>query len=175
MRKETTGFVMILLLLCMLFVAGCAKNQALPSAETVEAPPAIAPQPQPVEPLPPAVSQVEKVEVPPIELERIHFAFDRYSLSAESLVTLAQDAKILIANPDVKVKIEGHCDSRGSDEYNLALGERRAQATMDYLVSLGVKPEQLQIISFGEESPLDPANTETAWAENRRAEFRKLD
>jgi peptidoglycan-associated lipoprotein len=70
-----------------------------------------------------------------------------------------------------KVKLEGHCDERGSDEYNLALGENRAKAALNYLVALGVPPEQLSIISYGKEKPLDNGHTEEAWAKNRRVEF----
>jgi peptidoglycan-associated lipoprotein len=105
------------------------------------------------------------------KLERIHFAFDRFTLSAAARDTLAANAAYLQTNPGVKVDIEGHCDERGSDEYNLALGQRRAQAARDYLVSLGVPPERLETVSYGEEKPLDSAGGEKAWAENRRAEF----
>ncbi|PLX81620.1 MAG: peptidoglycan-associated lipoprotein [Desulfuromonas sp.] len=104
-------------------------------------------------------------------LNRIHFAFDQFSLSGEARRTLTANADYLRANPGIKVKIEGHCDERGSDEYNLALGERRAQATKDYLASLGISSSRLMTISYGEEKPLDPASNEAAWAKNRRAEF----
>lgn len=104
-------------------------------------------------------------------LQRIHFAFDQFSLSPEARQTLAANADYLRANAGIKVKVGGHCDERGSDEYNLALGERRAQAAKDYLVSLGIASDRLSTISYGEEQPLDPASTEAAWAKNRRAEF----
>jgi len=71
----------------------------------------------------------------------------------------------------VKILIEGHCDERGTEEYNLALGEKRAKSTMDYLVSLGISPDRLRIISYGKSQPLDPGHDETAWAKNRRAQF----
>ena len=74
-------------------------------------------------------------------------------------------------NPRVRVEIEGHCDERGSDEYNLALGEKRAKAAMAYLSTLGVPPEQLSIISYGKERPLDAGQNEESWAKNRRVEF----
>lgn len=104
-------------------------------------------------------------------LNRIHFAFDQFSLSSEARRVLASNADFLRANPGIKVKIEGHCDERGSDEYNLALGERRAQAAKDYLASLGISMNRLMTISYGEEKPLDPSGGEGAWAKNRRAEF----
>ncbi len=105
-------------------------------------------------------------------LERIHFDFDQYVLTDEAKAILAKDAGLLRAAPAVKVLIEGYCDERGSDEYNLALGEKRALATKNYLVSLGVEADRLSVISYGEEMPLDPAHTPEAWAKNRRADFK---
>ena len=81
---------------------------------------------------------------------------------------------ILKSSPTLKVSIEGHCDSRGSDEYNLALGERRAHVVKSYLVSLGVASDRLETISYGEELPADSAMTKTAWAMNRRTEFKAI-
>ena len=107
----------------------------------------------------------------PASMERIYFDFDQYTLSSSARQTLEANAAFLKANPMVKARIEGHADERGSDEYNLALGERRARAARDYVVSLGVSPDRLAIISYGEEVPLDPRHTEDAWAKNRRAEF----
>lgn len=104
-------------------------------------------------------------------LMRIHFDFDRYELSEEARMTLANNAAYLKANPNTRIRIEGHCDERGSDEYNLALGERRAMAAKRYLQSLGVDTSRLTMISYGEERPLDPSSSEAAWAKNRRAEF----
>ena len=87
---------------------------------------------------------------------------------------MTANATILQLDPELKVSIEGHCDDRGSDEYNLSLGERRAQSVRAYLVSLGIEPQRLTTISYGEEKPLDTANNEMAWAKNRRAEFKLL-
>jgi len=101
----------------------------------------------------------------------IHFDFDSYELSSEARSTLALKANIMRRFPDVRVVIEGHCDERGTEEYNLALGERRARAAYEHLVILGVTPERMSIVSFGEERPVNPAHNETAWAENRRDEF----
>lgn len=105
-------------------------------------------------------------------LERIHFDFDQYVLTATSKSTLVSNAGLLRAAPAIKVLIEGHCDERGSDEYNLALGEKRALATKDYLISLGVAADRMSIISYGEEMPIDSAHTKEAWAKNRRANFK---
>lgn len=105
-------------------------------------------------------------------LERIHFAYNQFTLEAQARVTLEQNAVFLRNNPTLKVVIEGHCDERGSDEYNLALGERRAVAARNYLVSLGIPANRLTVISYGEERPLVAEANEEAWAQNRRAEFK---
>lgn len=107
-----------------------------------------------------------------VELERIHFAFDKYDLDTEARQTLQNNALYLEQNPDTSIILEGHCDERGSDEYNLALGEKRARAAAEYLENLGVDNDRIRTISYGEEKPLDPASNEEAWALNRRAEFK---
>lgn len=107
-------------------------------------------------------------------MERIHFDFDQFTLSAEARSVLGDNAKYLKANSGVQAVIEGHCDERGSDEYNLALGESRALAAKNYLVSLGINAKRLSVISYGEEKPLVNAANESAWAQNRRAEFKAV-
>ena len=102
----------------------------------------------------------------------IHFAFDRYDLNPQARQILTRKAEILKQNPEVKLIIEGHTDNRGTAEYNLALGERRARAAADYLSNLGVNAANLSIVSYGKERPIDPANNESAWAQNRRDEFK---
>ena len=104
-------------------------------------------------------------------LKDILFDFDSSEISEENRQILADDGKWLGQNPDLKITIEGHCDERGSVDYNLALGERRAKSIRDYLVSLGISPSRLNIISYGESMPLDPGHTEDAWAKNRRVHF----
>jgi peptidoglycan-associated lipoprotein len=115
---------------------------------------------------------VEKAAGTISDLTRVYFDFDSYVLSADTRATLKHNAMVLKAAPMLKVRIEGHCDERGSDDYNLALGEQRAQATMDYLSSLGVSVSQMATVSMGELMPLDQSGTEAAWAKNRRAEFK---
>ena len=105
-------------------------------------------------------------------LQRIHFDFDQFVLSEEARAILDQNAQYLRANTSTNVVIEGHCDERGSDEYNLALGESRALAAKNYLNSLGIGSSRISVISYGEEMPLDQAANEDAWAMNRRAEFK---
>jgi peptidoglycan-associated lipoprotein len=102
-------------------------------------------------------------------LKDIHFDFDKYDIRPEDAGILKQNAEVLKKYHKVKIQIEGHCDERGTNEYNLALGERRANSTKRYLLSLGVSPERISTISYGEERPLDPGHNEEAWTKNRRA------
>lgn len=102
----------------------------------------------------------------------INFDFDRYDLKPEARQILTRKAEILKQYPEIKLVVEGHCDERGTAEYNLALGERRARAAADYLVNLGVPTGKLSIVSYGKERPLDPGHNEAAWAKNRRDEFK---
>jgi peptidoglycan-associated lipoprotein len=104
-------------------------------------------------------------------LEDIQFAYDQSDLTDQARATLERNAQWMRAHPAAKVRVEGHCDERGTVEYNLALGERRAQATRDYLVSLGVEAGRLSTVSYGKERPLDPSSTDAAFAKNRRAHF----
>ncbi len=110
-----------------------------------------------------------------ITQNRIHFAFDSYELNQEARSTLQKISGHMKNFNDLRLIIEGHCDERGTAEYNLALGERRARAAYEFLVLLGVPSNQMQIISYGEERPLVPESNEAAWAKNRRAEFKVLD
>lgn len=102
-------------------------------------------------------------------LKDIYFEFDKYDLTEEARNILSQNAKLLLANPRAKLIIEGHCDERGTIEYNLALGEKRANSARDYLVNLGIQGSRLQTVSYGEEKPIDRGHAEESWAKNRRA------
>ena len=106
-----------------------------------------------------------------VMLEDIYFEFDKSTLTPQAKETLVKQAEWLRTNKDVKVVIEGHCDERGTNEYNLALGDRRAASTKTFLVDLGISPARLTIISYGEERPLVFGHSEEAWAKNRRAHF----
>jgi peptidoglycan-associated lipoprotein len=99
----------------------------------------------------------------------IHFDFDKYDIRPGDAEILKENAARLMKYPNVKIQIEGHCDERGTIEYNLALGERRANNTKKYLTSLGISPDRISTISYGKERPLDPGHNEEAWAKNRRA------
>jgi peptidoglycan-associated lipoprotein len=104
-------------------------------------------------------------------LKEIYFDFDRYDLSDAARATLRASGVWLKDNPSVRVEIEGHCDERGTGEYNLALGAKRAQAAKDYLVSLGVAAGRLSTVSFGEEIPVCREHNESCWSKNRRDRF----
>lgn len=104
-------------------------------------------------------------------LRTVHFDFDSARIRADQAATMESNAFWLLDHPDARIIVEGHCDERGTREYNLALGQRRADAAADYLISLGVDPSRIETVSFGEELPAVPGYDETAWAANRRAVF----
>jgi len=108
------------------------------------------------------------------ENKDIHFDFDEFSLGDEAIEILAEKTSWLLENPAVTIEIEGHCDERGTNEYNMALGERRANSALKYLVNSGVEGHRVSTISYGEEDPLDLGSNEDAWAKNRRGHFRIL-
>ena len=173
----------------VLVVAGaCAKKQ--PPLGPQPAPPSTATAPAPVPPPAPPPSQrvEESVPVPAISedgisnrsledlnrnspLQPAFFGLDSSELDDAGRAIVASNAAVLKKYPAWMVTIEGHCDERGTAEYNLALGELRAVAVKTYLVALGVAPDRLRTVSYGKEFPFDPGHTETAWSKNRRAHF----
>jgi peptidoglycan-associated lipoprotein len=112
-----------------------------------------------------------KIEKEASRFDDIHFAFDKYDLDTEARAILAMAAKWINAHPGHDMLIEGNCDERGSIEYNIALGQRRADEAMKYLVNLGVGNSRISTVSYGKERPLDPGHDEEAWAKNRRDHF----
>jgi peptidoglycan-associated lipoprotein len=104
-------------------------------------------------------------------LRTINFEYDKAALSTEARKTLSENANWIRENTNVNIQIEGHCDERGSVEYNLALGERRAKSVKTYLTNLGIDGNRLSIISYGKEKPIAQGDSEDAWARNRRANF----
>jgi peptidoglycan-associated lipoprotein len=117
-------------------------------------------------------SQQEAVSQMMENFSRVHFATDSSQLDTQSQAALAANAHILDEHRDLRVEVQGHADERGTIDYNLALGQRRANAVVGYLVDQGVAPSRLPVVSYGEERPVADGSTEVAWAENRRAEFR---
>jgi peptidoglycan-associated lipoprotein len=194
MRKRILAYL-VALTVALLASAGCAKKEVVKSEEPVvpvQTAPKATPapvQPGPSETKPEPLKQEPMAETPAIqqetakpapqqgaealqsELQKVYFNFDSASLSDDARNTLSKNADLLAKNPSVKLRIEGNCDERGSDDYNMALGERRAKAARDYLVNLGVQSDRLSVISYGEEKPVDPGHDEAAWAKNRRDEF----
>ncbi|HET9355995.1 MAG TPA: peptidoglycan-associated lipoprotein Pal [Sphingomicrobium sp.] len=154
-----------------LMTTACARKtpppEGLPPAseQQTEVPPGVDP------------ADVELTELPAMQADlvakagsdTVYFGTDEYSLDAASQATLAAQARWMLANPRVRASIEGHADERGTREYNMALGERRANATRDFLVSQGVPTTRLLVTSWGKERPVAAGSDETAWAQNRRA------
>jgi len=163
-------FVCALVVMFVFAMGACSKKPAEIETDpepVTEAPP---PPPPPVEEVEEEPVEVEPVVKMPV-LNDVFFEYDKAALSGESKKILADNASQLKDASEVTITIEGHCDERGTVAYNLALGERRANAAKNYLVSLGVSTGQVKTISYGKERPFDPGHTEAAWAKNRRAHF----
>ncbi|MBW2185992.1 MAG: peptidoglycan-associated lipoprotein Pal [Deltaproteobacteria bacterium] len=164
-----------LMALSILLTTGCASLTADTAGDACET---IVTAPTPVVPtyedeavIVPVVAPIAVPVVATPILQNVHFAFDQHTLSSQARTILDENTRYLQVNSSATVTISGHCDERGSDEYNLALGERRAFAARDYLTSMGISSQRINTISYGEEKPLDMAGSEEAWAKNRRAEF----
>ena len=169
-RKYST----VPLILGVLVLVGCASQQEPEAAAQPDAPVEMAPvQSQPVqaEPEPIDFDDRSRPLMPSgrILATKFYFELDQARLSARDLRLLEMHANILTRNRDRRLVIEGHCDERGTREYNLALGERRANAVSSFLTSAGVRRSQIDTVSYGEERPDDPGHDESAWTKNRRA------
>jgi peptidoglycan-associated lipoprotein len=188
MQKHWTIMALVFAVLVIFFTAACSKKKissepvALPTAEEeaarraqeearqreLERQKALAEENLKEDLLTSELAVDEKTQ---FENEDIYFDFDSIQLTPQAQEILTKKAKWLRDNPAATVTIEGHCDNRGTNEYNLALGEGRAQSAKTFLMDLGVDVSKLRTISYGEERPLDPQQTESAWAKNRRAHF----
>ena len=161
------------LFLAALVISGCSSTATAPveQQEPVAEPPvAAAPVEEVQEPEDFAEDGVTPLDASGRPLSRnFYFGYDEAILNPADLAALEMHAQILRRNADKRVVIEGHCDERGTREYNLALGERRANVVASFLTSAGVRSRQIESVSFGEERPADPGHTESAWALNRRA------
>ncbi len=165
-------------ILVFAFFAGCKKK-----VKEVPPPPQVKEQPKVekvVEPVvqEPVLSEEEIFMSKSLEqinkekpLEMIHFDYDKYFVREDAKSILEKDAAWMKKFKTVKVLIEGHCDERGTEEYNLALGEKRAKSAMDYLASQGVSPDRMKILSYGKSQPLTTGHDEASWQMNRRAQF----
>jgi peptidoglycan-associated lipoprotein len=178
--------LVITLMLVIALVAGCGKKKqpATMPAPAPEVPEVTTPSEAPAQP----VEEATPVPQPTLEEDAIggrslddlnrdsplkpaFFGLDSAELDAEGQATVQANAELLKKYSSWSITIEGHCDERGTAEYNLALGERRAMAVRTYLVSLGISPDRLRTVSYGKEFPFDPAHNEEAWSKNRRAHF----
>lgn len=164
------SFLLLLLLSTALCLTNCRGKQEKPE-EALPATPTTDQDKSAIDSTPmsfdPAGSDSGKIE----GLKTVNFEFDKASLTSASKKLIQENVEWMKRNPKTKVQIEGHCDSRGSIEYNVALGERRANSVKDYMISLGVSASRLATISYGEEKPLVSGDSEANWAKNRRANF----
>jgi len=179
--KTIRAFVLALTVFAV--AAGCAKKETIvagPSAGLgVEQTPPSAPSVKDVATEPVVVAEVAAADMAPSDsaavltspLETIYFDFDSWILTAPAREALARNAEWLRKNPDVVVTLEGHTDERGSDAYNLALGEQRAKSAQKYLTTLGIDAVRMDLMSYGEEKPAVDGHDESAWSRNRRVEF----
>ena len=156
-------------------LGGCGCFQQAMKGEAAPAPPSATVQKAPEKPAAkgaaPMAGQAAKEAPGAITLKDIHFDFDRYVIRPEDAEILKGDYGWFQANPGTRVRIEGNCDERGTVEYNLVLGQKRADSAKSYLATLGVDSKTLDTISYGKERPVDPGHSEEAWAKNRRDHF----
>ncbi|MCH7861965.1 MAG: peptidoglycan-associated lipoprotein Pal [Proteobacteria bacterium] len=164
MSKITTGLVLGIALLA---TAGCAKKR---DATTIP------PAPSETGPVNTGEGDSDTVAAPineqfrrEVSSDTVHFAFDQYDIDPEARAILDSQAQWLTSHPNTRITIEGHCDERGTREYNLALGDRRANAAKNYLASRGISPARITTISYGKERPIALGSDDASWAQNRRA------
>jgi peptidoglycan-associated lipoprotein len=186
---QRRGPAIVLVMVAILTIAVSCKKRVDPVVrpqppaevtETTEVPPPLAP-PAPIDEPPlttPSVASESAIGSKDLDalnrnspLAPVFFGLDSYELSNEARGVLQASAKVLQQQPSWQITVEGHCDERGTAEYNLSLGERRALAAKSYLVSLGIAADRLRTVSYGKEFPFDPGHDDSAWAKNRRAHF----
>lgn len=182
----------LLLALASLVLSGCQSGKQDDDADLYPEPGIVLPPPPDVEPLSQKDAENLGGELPldesgslreldrPVELgeeamvselRTVYFAFDSAALTPDAMEILAGNAEWIKRHENATIQIEGHCDERGSTEYNINLGQRRADSVREYLVRLGVSPDRMTTISYGEERPVEPGHDESAWSQNRRAQF----
>ena len=186
--RSVNRYSLVVLVLLSLIAAACAKKTApvtSPAPPPTAAPPAVtAPPPRPPQrveeslPVPPQPLSEDSIANRSLDdlnrdspFKPVFFPLDTAELDDDGRAIATANAAILKKYPTWVLTIEGHCDERGTAEYNLALGERRALSVKTYLVSLGVAPDRLRTVSYGKEFPFDPGHDESAWSKNRRAHF----
>lgn len=184
--SRTSGAWVVLLVSSLLAAGACAPGRAIVRGNwpdgRLESPARGRTMAVPVRPLPQPMAEVETEDWEPAEpsmtaadynrmnvLQSIYFDFDKHDVRGDQVPRIQANASWLLEHPDVQIIVEGHCDERGTREYNMALGQRRADSTRDFLVSLGIDPARIETVSFGEELPAMSGHDEAAWAANRRA------
>jgi peptidoglycan-associated lipoprotein len=186
MRREANR-LMVLAVVMTVVIGACAKKQP-PVARPMPPPGNTTPTANVMPPPPPTPVVEPTITVPPMPddsiaskslddlnrdspLKPLFFELDQSEVSADGQRLLQENAAVMKKYPTWQITIEGHCDERGTAEYNLALGERRALAAKNYLVSLGIPADQVKTVSYGKEFPFEPGHDESAWSKNRRAHF----
>jgi len=171
MLRRNWLVAVVLMLGLMMSVSACSKKKTVPvgppEGGPVVTPPDDKVGPKDIRPTEPAVKPLDFDE----KVQTIYFDFDKSDIRADQTANLEGNANYLKEHADLKICVEGHCDERGTEEYNFALGQRRASSVREFLISRGVAAERLSIVSKGEEEPADPGHNEAAWAKNRRAMF----
>ena len=164
MKKRSLGFIMLIALIAIA-LGGCGCFEQQVKGETAP------PTPPPAQVVAPEGNAMVVAEELGLKYEDISFDFDKYNIREKDTDILKSNAGWFNANTGKKVRIEGHCDERGTVEYNLVLGQKRADSTKNFLANLGVDGKLIETVSYGKEKPLDPSHNEDAWAKNRRAHF----
>lgn len=156
---------LVLLIILASFVVAISCKKPLP-------PPVVVPPPVvQVDTTTPPPPPPEKPPVPPLQVATIYFDYDKADIRSDARDILSSNGRSLTEHPTATIRIEGNCDERGTEQYNLALGERRANAARDYLVNYGINASRITTISYGEERPAAQGHDESAWSKNRRADF----
>lgn len=174
-RKMLVFTMAIVLTIAMITLSACKHKKPAPITTDMET----TPSPSQAGEGQPELNLEDLLFVPGSQygLETVYFDFDSYALRPDTIAKLQKNAEKIKAalqqNPNIIIQLAGHCDERGTQEYNLALGEKRALAVRDYLIKLGIPAQNLVTISYGEEFPADPGHNEEAWAKNRRVEFNR--
>jgi peptidoglycan-associated lipoprotein len=161
MKMKYAG--LILLSISLIIILGCPKQP-----KQVEMPP---PPPDTTTIAEVPEQPPEEPPVPPLQLSSVYFDFDKYDIRPDAQMILSENGKSLSEHPTATIRIEGNCDERGTEQYNLALGEKRANTAKDYLVNYGIEGSRMTTISYGKERPVALGHNEGAWAKNRRSDF----
>ncbi len=176
MKRMWLNIIIILFVGIGFATSGCAKKNIVEKTEEMKPPVAQTAPKAPALTRPKEEAKVETSaltanEIKAFEDKDLHFGFDKFDLTSEAMEILNRKASFLKADTNVTIRIEGNCDERGTTEYNLALGDRRADSALNYLLEQGIAKERISTVSYGKERPLDPGHNEKAWAKNRRDHF----